>query len=421
MKNKLLTLLLSVVIAFGLWLYVITTINPDSDETYYNIPVVLQNDTALTERGLMITTQEIPTVTLHLSGNRMDLNGINSANITLIADLSRIYDTGEQSLTYQIYYPGDYSNNAFTVLSQNPRFITVNVERRISKQVPVVVNFTGTLPADYMCDTQNPVLDVNWVTVTGPSPVIDQIEKATIDVDLTERVESIYESFRYTLCDGEGEPVDASLVVTDTGEINLSVRIQRTKEIPLVVTVVSGGGATQSTSDIAIEPKTIKVSGNEAVLENLNEINLGTIYLADLTEDSEELRFTIMTPEGVENLTGIEEALVTVQFPNLRTATFRVTDIRTLNVPEGIAVDLVTQELQVKVRGPIALINSMKETDLYVTVDMTGASLGAFSVGANVQVVPELNGVGAVGSYSINVTVRDAEEGETDGTTGPHT
>ena len=40
MRNKILSGLLSLVIAFGLWLYVITYVSPGSEETYYNIPVV---------------------------------------------------------------------------------------------------------------------------------------------------------------------------------------------------------------------------------------------------------------------------------------------------------------------------------------------------------------------------------------------
>ena len=43
MKNKLLTILLSVAIAVGMWVYVITVEQPESEETYYDIPVILQN------------------------------------------------------------------------------------------------------------------------------------------------------------------------------------------------------------------------------------------------------------------------------------------------------------------------------------------------------------------------------------------
>ena len=49
MKSKFMTLLLSVAIAFGLWIYVITVEQPESQKTYYDIPVVLQNESILAE------------------------------------------------------------------------------------------------------------------------------------------------------------------------------------------------------------------------------------------------------------------------------------------------------------------------------------------------------------------------------------
>ena len=73
-KNKIVSLLLSVLVAFGLWAYVITFVSSDMEGTFYDIPVSLQGEALLAERGLMITTQEKPTVTLTLYGNRRELN-----------------------------------------------------------------------------------------------------------------------------------------------------------------------------------------------------------------------------------------------------------------------------------------------------------------------------------------------------------
>ena len=41
MKSKILTFLLSVLFAFGLWLYVITVVSPDSSGTIGDIPVTM--------------------------------------------------------------------------------------------------------------------------------------------------------------------------------------------------------------------------------------------------------------------------------------------------------------------------------------------------------------------------------------------
>ena len=54
-NNKILTALLSLAIAIGLWFYVVTVVKPESTNTYYNIPVVLEGENILlNNRNLMI-------------------------------------------------------------------------------------------------------------------------------------------------------------------------------------------------------------------------------------------------------------------------------------------------------------------------------------------------------------------------------
>ena len=84
MKNKLTSFLLSVVVAFGLWLYVTTTVSQEATLTIYNIPVVMEGESILSERNLMITAESSQDVDLTLSGKRSDLIKVNSNNITLI-------------------------------------------------------------------------------------------------------------------------------------------------------------------------------------------------------------------------------------------------------------------------------------------------------------------------------------------------
>ena len=76
MKNKILAILLSAVVAFGLWMYVVTFVSPESEKTYYEIPVVLQNKNILTERGLMVVSDD-PKVTLALKSSRTIQNDLN--------------------------------------------------------------------------------------------------------------------------------------------------------------------------------------------------------------------------------------------------------------------------------------------------------------------------------------------------------
>lgn len=416
MKNNVVRVLLSLVIAFALWMYVITVVSPNSEETYYNIPVNLRGESILNERGLMITSDEIPKVTMKLSGNRTDLIKISNENITLVADLGTIDKPGTQTLSYSYAFPGNVANDAITVLDRSPGRITITVERMITKDVPVNIDYTGTLSEDYIADKENViltdannmVLENNTVRVTGPESVINQISQARIEIDLTGRVASFSEAYRYTLCDKNGDAVDAEHVTTEIGEIYVTLYIQKVKEIPLNLLIIDGGGATSQTSHIEYEPKSIKVAGNEIILETLNEYLLGTINLGELKDDT-ELVFPISLPAGVTNLTGVLEVRVTVKFPELLTKTFTVTNVTATNVPNGMEADIVTKELSVTVRGPKELVSKMTEADITASVDFANAQLGTFTTKANIIMSNAYAQVGAMSTYNVTVTLRQIE------------
>lgn len=412
MKRKVLTALLAVVIAFGLWVYVVTVERPESTNTYYNIPVALEGESILTERGLMIVDGKDTMVTMEVYGNRTDLDKINSGNITLIADLTRIDSAGEVELSYDYGFPGNVAAGALTVQSRNPDTIRLTVANRITKEVPVRIEWVGEAPdaSMYIVDKENALLDNDIVIVTGPDTVIDQIREAVIEVDLTGQTQSFIESYRYTLCDAEGKGVDVELVTTNVAEVRVELKIQYYKDIQLTVAVEDGGGATEQTSTVEVDPPTIRVSGNQKVLSKMTSINLGTIKLGELTKDA-VLTFPITLDEGLTNLTGVTEANVAVSFPNLAIKEFSVTDITVLNVPEGMSHDLVTKALKVSVRGPRDVVSKMTVNDVTVTIDLAGMSVGTATFKPEITINSEkCPGVGAIGSYSVSVTLQEADK-----------
>ena len=109
MKSKIVYALLSLLISFGLWVYVITVVTPESEQTFYNIPVVFSNEAILNDNGLMVLSEQDPTVTVKLKGNRSDLNNLKNSDITVLADLSKVDGTGEKRLSYSVAWPGNHS------------------------------------------------------------------------------------------------------------------------------------------------------------------------------------------------------------------------------------------------------------------------------------------------------------------------
>jgi YbbR domain-containing protein len=386
MKSKLLTLLLSAAIAFGLWMYVVTVVDPESESPYYDVPVVFDGLSVLSDRNLMIISGNTATVDLRLLGNRTDLNKLDKTNITILADLSRITEPGEHSVKYSISYPS--SAGAIEVLEQDPQYITVQVSRRLTKEVPVDVRYTGALKQNFVADMQNPALDHATVTVTGPQEIVDQIHSAAIEVDLTGRSDNIVETYRHTLCDENGDPIeDVSAVTVNVSDIRVTVRVWQIKEIPIVIQVVDGGGLTAE--DITATPNhtSILVSGSEAALEGFDQIEL-VIELNHLTA-SGTLPFKIELPQNVNNESGISEILVDVKVPEMTKKVIFVSQERfvMINVPENMQADIWKGQLLVTVRGRENKLQDVTEDNIMVYIDFSKAFPGTSYYNCTIEII----------------------------------
>ena len=410
MQSKFWRIALSVAVAIALWAYVITTVSPESEDTFYDIPVSYQND-VLEERGLMIVSEK-PTVTLTLKGNRSDLNELNENNITIVVNLAAIQAPGTQMVRYDVSYPANLPNNAFETISQTPNMLKLKVENKIKKTVPIVLEYIGTVPEGFIDDRENPVMDTAVVEVAGPESSVEQIDRAVIQVDLTNKTDSVVGAFQYVLCNKDGEPVDAQMVTTNVEEVNLSVKIQRLKEVPLVLNLVDGGGATKDTCELDMDITSIWVAGAENKLRDLEQVELGTINLAELKDETNTLTFEILLPEGVTNINDVQEVTATISFPDLRTKKLTISKDQFLaaGVPADAEVIWVTETVEIELRGPKALIKKITEKDIVVTMDFSSEELGSVNKVPKITLGSAYSDVGTISVSSVIATLQIGED-----------
>lgn len=413
MKNKLVSVAISVLIAFGLWMYVITEVSPNSERTYLDIPVKMEGETLLRERNLIITGMSSTNVDLTLSGNRSDLNELNSSNITLKADMTKIYDPGVHKIDYDITYPGNVASNAFNRENQYPDSITVTVERLIrNKEIPVNIVYQGKAAEGYVVRRADAVLDNTHILVTGPESVVDQITQAVITVDLEGQTESISQNYRFTLCNKDGEGVNSELITVNIEEVHMDLTIHRKKQVDLTVTVVPGGGATEEDVELTLSIDSIQLSGSDIALQQVGDtINLGTINLADY-ETSTDIIFTIPVYEGVTNDSGETEVKVKLAFRGLMTREIVITEFLITGVPEGYEGKVITEKLTIKVRGRSELVSKLTAQDISARVDFTGEEPGDATVRVNITFSGKYKALGVLGKPTVTTSLQllDQEE-----------
>lgn len=398
MKNKVLTALLSAAIAFGLWLYVITVERTQIEYTFYNVPVILDGESVLEDRGLMITSDTDRTVTLTLSGNRSDLNKLKSSDITVLVDLTRIYEAGEKSMSYDISFPGNVKNSAIEVVSRKPDSVELTVAQWATKEIPVQIKTTGTPAAGYKIDEANISALPKNVDISGPKELIDQIAMGKIVVDMDGAKESYEQRQKITLCDSQGNPVDEDLskVFVDDHMILVKVPVLMEKEISLRLPVVPGGGLTEADVTLNMSFNKITVTGSPAVVSKMADtIELEPIDLSKITAGFENKEYTFTLPEGVKSREG-NVVEVSLTLPERATRVIYVPKLQfeVEGVPAGYEVTYARQGINVTLQGKSATLSKIEVTDVRIVVDLSGATnSGYYSVEI---IVENAQGVGAI-------------------------
>ena len=146
----------------------------------------------------------------------------------------------------------------------------------------------------------------------------------------------------------------------------------------------------------------------------MNSLNIGNIDLSTVpTNKAYTGTFNIVLPDNLINMTGEETAAVTVELKNLKEKTLRVTNLELSNTPSNLKAALGTVSLQIKVRGPSDVMDAVTASSIRAVADLSsiGTSTGQFSVPVDVY-VDGFSGVGAMGSYSVLVSVSEPTESD---------
>lgn len=368
MKNKVLTLLLSLVISFGLWLYVVTVISPEYEVTVYNVPVELVGNGYLDKKDLIAVSETAGLqVDLTLRGNRSDLKKFNNSNITVIADLSQIAHAGVHQLDCSV----SFQSGSAEVVAQNPAQISVTVADKLTKTVPVEITYIGSVPEGYEAERTDVAMDHTTVTVSGPKKTIDRIASAGIVVDLTGKMTTFAEDYPLTLCGIDGRPIaDDSFVTVNLEEIRAVVQVYKVKKVPVqFVMDFTASGLQENMVTVYPQVETVTLVGSGDDLEKVGSTLTFTIVLSNYSQASMEV-FVPDLPDGVQCR---EEINVYIQIPEMTSRWLTVSDYSLMNVPEGLNVQ-ISQTSTVEVRGPRDILEQLTADDVLGMVDCANIS-----------------------------------------------
>lgn len=405
-KHDVILKVLCVLISMLIWVYVIGIKNEDVSGVYKNIKVELQNEERiLNDYGLIIVSGKDSTASVELSGKRADMISIDEgSDIRAVADVSVISSKGVHNILYNTIL----SSPEISIVGRSPQYITIKTDRIEYTEVPIDVIVSGT-PAEG-CFYGNALKAADTVTIYGASEEIDRVEYARGIVYAEGLSESSDFSAEYELYDINGNVVSSEFVYRQSNSLQVTLPVTRIVSCPVEVTIESARGLNGMNADVSVSPEYIDITGNEDALSGIRTINAGTVYLEDV-DNEKDYTFSVVLPEGVINVDGINLVRVHVKLMGIVKSEVRTENIFVNYQSDLYDVELITKSISAKFRGHESVVGSVTGDDITVYADFSDEQFkngqieeGFYTVAADV-VIDESADVMLIGDYSVIVKV----------------
>ncbi len=407
-NSKIFWLIISLLASFAIWIYVTSGESTEIRQVFRNVRVELIGEDSLRRsREYVITDIDTNTVTVEVLGPRRIIGVMDSTDLVAQVDVSRLTQTGEMSMKYEIVYPSGTDTRNITEVTLRPESINFVVSKIASTSIPVRGGYEGELSEGFMAET--PVFEPATITITGPEVYIKDVSYAWVTFGKDVTANSTYSvETGFTLMNEDGQAVSTENLTVSTDTVTASLPILESKEITLGIDVIEGAGATQANTKISIEPASITLAGDSAILGGLNRIILDTVDLTDFAVSKTEV-YTIPINNDLTNVTGTKEATVTIEIVGLETKTYDVKNISYINAAEGSDVDILSESIEVTLRGTAEALEQVKGESIRAVADLSDFkdSTGAYMPTVKIY-VDGVTDVGAIGENTISVEIRKA-------------
>ncbi len=410
-NSKAFWFIISLICSMIIWVYVASVETEEFKQTFRGVHVQLIGEQLLRDsKNLVITDMDTSTVTVVVVGPRRIVGSLDSEKIFAQIDVSKLSRAAYTSQQYTVSFPDGTETSNLTVTRKTPETINFMVSPQTTKSVQVRGTFDGSVAEGYTAEA--PVFEPATITLSGPEAYLRNVDYAWVSFG-KENVDSTYEvETGYTLMSADNTPASTTGITFSTDVVTARLPILMLKEISLGINLIEGGGATAENTKITIDPDTVSLAGDSKILAGINKITLATIDLADFASTFSDV-YAIPLDNELKNITGATEAKVTVEIVGLETKSFRVSNISCVNVAEGYTADILTESLDVTLRGNPESLAQLKRESIRAVADLTdiGAATGTYMPKVRIY-VDGFTDVGAIringADYTVSVEIKRA-------------
>ena len=366
------TLLLSALLAFTIWLIAVNQENPLLVQQF-ELPIPL---TVLgMEDGLEVVQDlSAESVLLELRAPRTSWESMRVDDLRATLDLTGL-GTGDHVVSVKV----TRRDPQVAVLTVQRSEYTVTIDQHVQKEIPVQVEIMDGAAFGY--EWQQPIYTPMTVTVSGPATQVSQVVRARAEIYLRGAKSQIERTQQLVPIDAQSRAVER-VAVPAPGKVQIVVPVEQwpgRKEVAVRVKLTGPPANGYRLSAVRAEPSTVVLQGDPDLLAQVpGFVETDPLDLTGATGDIRK-RAQLVLPEGVTSFDG-DFVMATAGITPIVGGLTVSEPLVVRGLGPGLVAELSLDEVDVILSGPIPLLESMNEDDVFAILDLNGLVAGTHIV-----------------------------------------
>lgn len=413
--------IVSVILAFLLWMFVINTQNPTQPQEISGVQISIAGLDKLEEAGYELANRkEIleQNYKVVVNGPRLETDKLvrNPQLIVARLDLSNyLNDLNQDSISeiasYDVSINQDISG--VSVKEKHAQVTKVIIEKKASKEQRISYEIDESITKQYtLIGDKKPIINPEKITISGVKTDIDRVSEAKVFIraeDFSE--DQLVSNLPIVLLDADGNRIEGLEMSEHNAEVKLPIGSEKT--VPLVAKFTGHVGDGYELVNTIISPSEVTIVGKSDVLEKIREITLQPIDLSSVTK-TDLIEVEMLLPEGVITL-GASKVSVSLEVEEEKTLSYPIQtselNLTVEGVGDNLSYEILTPSINVVLSALPNKLLSYLTSDIKATLDLSGYGVGEYTLPL---VITPPNGARVINN-PININVRVTELKDDDG------
>lgn len=404
LQNKL-TIVASILAAILIWIFISIFISPEMDIVIKDVPVTIDISGTIAESsGMQITEGLDTTVSLTVSGDRSTVGNLDADDFMIVPVFGTITSSGEYVL--ELVATVIDATGEYTIVDMSPSTITLTFDVMESEYFDITIQTPDiTIPDGYVSGVATS--SISEVEVFGPQEELDKIEKIVAVLTTSGSfTESIEESVKLVALDETGAEITSTKISFAKESVMVTLPILKVKTVALDIEFINvPEGLDTSSIEYNLSLMSIEIAGPEDSINSLETLNVGYVDISEIYVDSEFI-FDITLPTSYISIDDVSHVTVDFSKNNFTSETLTITNITTVNVPDGYIATVISTQIQNVEIISSTSTRSISADDFVAEVDFSKITYVNGNGFYKVDIVSSSGKIAwAVGSYSVVINL----------------